>query len=421
MKITRIEVKNFKSFSDEILEIKDLTILIGANASGKSNTISLIRFLSNIINYGIDDAISLMGGIEYLKNASSSEKDNIHLKYDLDFSDDNFHLSGKSRSSTYLCLKRIIIEFEIHSAKKGGNYSLQKNNLIVYYDGFDESTKKTYSNYELVLAKSKSNCEIRKYLLNEEDSFRKWFLEDIKFLDMLKDIFVSRICRNKKEVYASKIDFLVPGFFDIDNYIKIYDFDVKKMKNSSSILTAKKLDEEGENVANVLQTILKSREKKRKFLNIIRELLPFVKEIQVEKNYDKSISYLIKEKYSNKKYYSNFLSDGTANIIAIVIALYFGEDDEFVVIEEPERNLHPQILGKIVEMAREVSKSKQVIITTHNPELIKNANVEDILFAKRTEEGMTKLQHLSDNEFIKEFLKNELGIDDLFVNGFLGI
>ena len=63
MKITRIEVKNFKSFSDEILEIKDLTILIGANASGKSNTISLIRFLSNIINYGIDDAISLMKSI----------------------------------------------------------------------------------------------------------------------------------------------------------------------------------------------------------------------------------------------------------------------------------------------------------------------------------------------------------------------
>ena len=166
MKITRIDVKNFKSFSDEILVIKDLTILIGANASGKSNTISLIRFLSNIINYGIDDAISLMGGIEYLKNASSSEKDNIYLKYDLDFSDDNFHLSSKSRSSTYLCLRRIVIEFEIHSAKKGGNYSLQKNNLTVYYDGFDESTKKTYSNYELVLAKSKSNCEIKKYEIN---------------------------------------------------------------------------------------------------------------------------------------------------------------------------------------------------------------------------------------------------------------
>lgn len=59
MKIARIDVKNFKSFSDEVLEIKDFTILIGANASGKSNTISLIRSVLKLI--------SLTSDIDYLK------------------------------------------------------------------------------------------------------------------------------------------------------------------------------------------------------------------------------------------------------------------------------------------------------------------------------------------------------------------
>lgn len=80
-----------------------------------------------------------------------------------------------------------------------------------------------------------------------------------------------------------------------------------------------------------------------------------------------------------------------------------------------------QILSKLVSMAKEVSKTKQILITTHNPELIKNASIDNVMFTKRTLDGVTKLERISENEMVKEFLKNELGLDDLFVNGFLGI
>ena len=60
MKITNIEVKNFKSFKEENINIGDFTILIGANASGKSNAISLIRFLSNILNYIKPDYVHIL-------------------------------------------------------------------------------------------------------------------------------------------------------------------------------------------------------------------------------------------------------------------------------------------------------------------------------------------------------------------------
>lgn len=422
MKITNIEVKNFKSFKEENLKIGDFTILIGANASGKSNAISLIRFLSNIINYGIDDSISLMGGIEYIKNTTANYDENIYFKYVLDFRDDHFQLGRRGPEKGGFNLNEILIEFEIKSHKKGGGYSIEKNNLNISYSAVENSNSSNpYAMYQLIFTKNRQGCFVKKDLLSNEDNFKKIVDDDMKFLNMLKEIYSSKICNGKKEVYASKIDFLVPGFFDIDNYIKIYDFDAKKIKSSTSILTAKSLDEDGSNVANVLKTILKSKDKKRKFLNLLKDLLPFIEEVQVEVNYDKSISYLIKEKYSNKNYYSNFLSDGTVNIIAIIIALYFGEQKEFVVLEEPERNLHPQILSKLVSMAKEVSKTKQILITTHNPELIKNASIDNVMFTKRTLDGVTKLERISENEMVKEFLKNELGLDDLFVNGFLGI
>ena len=46
--ITSIRLKNFKNFADETLRVGPFTILVGANASGKSNIRDAFRFLSGI-------------------------------------------------------------------------------------------------------------------------------------------------------------------------------------------------------------------------------------------------------------------------------------------------------------------------------------------------------------------------------------
>ena len=43
---TSITIKNFKSYKEATLPLSPLTLLIGANASGKSNAIEAFRFLS---------------------------------------------------------------------------------------------------------------------------------------------------------------------------------------------------------------------------------------------------------------------------------------------------------------------------------------------------------------------------------------
>ena len=46
--ITSIRLKNFKNFADETLRVGPFTILVGANASGKSNIRDAFRFLCGI-------------------------------------------------------------------------------------------------------------------------------------------------------------------------------------------------------------------------------------------------------------------------------------------------------------------------------------------------------------------------------------
>ncbi|KZX09993.1 AAA family ATPase [Methanobrevibacter filiformis] len=66
--LTNLKIENFKTFKNIDINLKNFNLLIGSNASGKSNFVSIFRFLNDIANVGLNDAISNQGGIKYLKN-----------------------------------------------------------------------------------------------------------------------------------------------------------------------------------------------------------------------------------------------------------------------------------------------------------------------------------------------------------------
>ena len=62
MAITKITLKNFKSFKNLKLELGKFNVIVGANASGKSNFVQIFRFLRDIAEFGLDNAVSMQGG-----------------------------------------------------------------------------------------------------------------------------------------------------------------------------------------------------------------------------------------------------------------------------------------------------------------------------------------------------------------------
>ena len=103
----------------------------------------------------------------------------------------------------------------------------------------------------------------------------------------------------------------------------------------------------------------------------------------MQKVVDKSLIVSLKEIYSENRFLPAFLaSDGTINITALIITLYF-EEKSFIIVKEPERNIHPYLISRIVGMMKDVSetmKKKQIIIETHNPEIVKYADIDHLLF-----------------------------------------
>jgi predicted ATPase len=112
------------------------------------------------------------------------------------------------------------------------------------------------------------------------------------------------------------------------------------------------------------------------------------------------------------------ISDGTSNILSLIISLFF-TNSSLTLIEEPERNLHPKILSRLVHLMEDASNKKQIITTTHNAEILKHMPIENILFISRDDDGFSTITKPANNKDVQMFLDEEIGIEDLFTDDLL--
>ncbi len=430
MNINKIQISNYKSYKKLDIEFKKFNVLIGPNAAGKSNCIQSLTFFRHIISYGLNNAISLQGGLEFLRNMNIGDKDN-RISFSIWFSPDkNFkffktHNRIKYRFEIY----EFLYEFTLKINDDEEKYSIIEDKLTQKYNLFKlgrKATSKTFiTNSEFAIIKHNEKFRF-KAKRNKNVDFKANELSEIFFIGFEDFTIEKRLLKTSQ--LKKTLMFETPLYFmphletlkrDFAN-ISIYDIDPKQSKQATSIAGKSDLDEDGGNIALVLKRILADEMEKRKFLNLIKYLLPFVKSLKVERLLDKYLRIGIQENYSSDNSIPGFLlSDGTVFVLAILIALYF-EDKPIVVFEEPERRLHPKLISKVIDMVKDASESKQIILSTHNPEIVKYAGIENIIFIARDKDGFSIIGKPNEKEEVMTFLENEIGIDELFVQGLLG-
>jgi SMC domain protein len=427
MLIEHIHVRNFKSIKEATLNLEPLTVIVGANAAGKSNIINVFRFISNIITVGIDNAIALQGGIPYLTNACLKKGTPIEISFTVNLSSEGWVRHSDIKHIGFE-IERIHYHFIIQPNLRGNGYHIYRDTLQFDFKCMkvnasakkeDRYTDMSESLTFLFDRKTPESSVKVSFSFSDNSSFDNDTKEKIK-QDTSAFFFCKLANENKKELMLYRMALLLPPFFSEDSLIRIFDFDPRVLKASSSMVSIRRLNEDGSNLALVLRGILNTKEKRKKLTTLLNEFLPFVESITVENNLDKSVSYKLQEKYSNKSFHANFLSDGTVSVLAIIIALYFEAESNVIILEEPERNIHPKLLPDFLASAEDVSTEKQVIITTHNPELLKHSSISNVRLVTRDKTGFSIVSSPKDSETVQRFIKNDLGLDDLFIQDLLG-
>jgi predicted ATPase len=420
MPIKKIKVSNFKSFNELEVELGNLNVLIGANASGKSNFLEIFSFLKNIANHGLNNAISMQGGVEYLRNTRIGSSKDFSLK--IVYAPNRNLGATREKESRFIgeTVYESVYEFTLEFKKGGRGFKVSEDKFTQKLEFFElqkqngkTEEKEALGSGEIVFSNIGGKLN---YDFNLPETVPAYDVDDI-----LPAIFGMVGLPSKALFLETPFFSLINPFENFFGDISIYDFDPKLPKKAISITGKTELEEDGNNLAIVLKNIIEDKDKRRKFSNLIKDLLPFIDDLRVEKFADKSLIFALQEIYAQKLYLpASFISDGTINITALIIALYF-ERKPLIIIEEPERNIYPFLISRVVNMFEEASEKEQIIVTTHNPEIIKYANLENILLISRDKEGFSTISRPGEKETVKIFLQNEIGVEKLFAQDLLGV
>jgi predicted ATPase len=407
MFIERLRVTNFRSFRELDLELSPLSVLVGANASGKTNFVQLFRFLRDVANEGFESAIALQGGIEQIRNSRVGRSEPLTIEVEGAFAERTL--------LTYANIKpqRYHYRFTIQFTRGRVGYRVAEEQFCVWLDHTEAQQLKATltrrgNHFELALPSAlfrRSNpkhAELAVSKLAHGDSILQMF-------------WIIPIPR-PKPVFAALAELGL-----LLRTIAAYDFDVDAMKLPTHLETRPQLEESGENLAATLRELFRSRERRRIFQRLLQQFLPEVQGVSVQIDAENRLSYSLREQHlGQRQLSSNHLSNGTAVLMGLIVALYFTRT-HLLIIEEPDRHLHPALIGQLMHHLKETVWRRQILVTTHNPEMVRHTPLESLLLVQRDREGFSQITRPSENAHVKHFLQHELGLHELFVDNLLGV
>lgn len=390
--------ENFKSFAQATLDMEQLTIMVGANAGGKTNAIEGIKILSELVTgRDISDILDgtknskgwIRGGSEACPRLNSNYfvlgcivgyDENTDLEYKVKIKVDEkiyvkeerldriSYTEKETRKKNIFNTKNIteyvgVIRAEYDNGKRGPN-------PIIECMGFSSVISQLSTKIPL-------NGQMEKTIVSEIGHVIKR-LRNILFFD--------------------------PEPARIEVYSRINDVEMKP---------------DGSNLPSVLNHLCKEKEKKEKILDIMRSLpeSEFI-DISFDITSIGDVMFKVEEKVGKNKYdiEAEKLSYGTLRALSIVGALLQGEERSMIIIEEVNNGIHPSRASKLIDIISTVSHERNIdtLITTHNTALLNAVNKENLLGVvicyRNLSSGSSKFVSLVDiNKYPQLMAKGKLG------------
>lgn len=389
--LTAIKLNGFKSYSQATLPLSPLTVMIGANASGKSNAIEALRLLAwlaqgqklSAIQYAVQSADRVLRGrvadLGHRKSnvtafgCSTSRADWNELTIELTLREDGLHVTDESISAPGATVPLYVLD----QPSEGRSTDVQ-----VAYNNFSRGRNKPHI-----------TCSDQMAIFTQLDSPAAFGAQHKQAQKTIPEVV------KDYQAWLGNMLFLDP---------------VPARMRDYSFPSEKRLQGDGENLSGVLfnlwgrdgeggETYCPSH--RRSILEFIQSLpeqdiagLEFLSEPRG------GVLLALEETFGgvSSRYDASLLSDGTLRVLAIAAAMLSATEGSLVVIEEIDNGVHPSrahhLLGKIQRIAAD--RSLRVLLTTHNPAMLDalpDSAIPDVIFCYRDPtDGASRLVRLAD-------------------------
>jgi len=129
------------------------------------------------------------------------------------------------------------------------------------------------------------------------------------------------------------------------------------------------------------------------------------------------LSMTWKDKNFSKPIYVHELSEGTLRFLWLITLLQSRDLTAITLIDEPEVSLHPELLQLLVHVMREASQRTQLIVATHSDRLIRFLEPKEVLVCN-AEDGLTTMTW-GDSLNLEKWLE-DYSLDELWAMNVIG-
>ncbi len=402
--ITELKIENFKSFGSEMrpLFLQPLNFIVGANASGKTNLLSALRFVKIALLQNVEIAVGEFEGPGEVRNKIQRERkqtEPVRMCLKMDVSKLGAYRSGdgsakQARSFNY------IVEIDVRAGHEGP--------LVLREELSAEFTDESNKSFDYKMIRSRKRMAI----------------EDPVFGNYLPGPMP--IAPQDSSRLAAGTSFFSPPLVLFRNYIEGWSFfniSPSVARQPCKEVPELALGEAGEYLAAILHKLEKQNGEKGSLEQIVaglRGAVPGFKSVRTKAlEVEGKWTFQVVEDRIRGAINPRSVSDGTIRLLAMmVIAHWSARRSTLLAIEEPENGLHPHLSRHIVDLLRAASETRQVLVTTHNPDFLNELEPEELILCDK-KEGFTVVRHASEVTEIEAFRKH-FRLGELWEQGTLG-
>ena len=325
MRVSRLEAKNYRSLRDVSIELSDLNLFIGANASGKSTILDALRFLhEGIRSRDFREPVYSRGGILNLAS-KSDEAHRIELAVDLENEDG-----------------RKIYKWSVRLTREGYEFTVEEQ-----VDWFLPKIPPIQ-------------------LLNADKGVGWWWSGDrdqqVKLQQDPTTCALASAAADASFPAREIVEFVNRwGFFDPNPFL---------LRRDWSGMDSSRIDHYGRNLGERLYLLWSSSPSVLDKIVTATQAVVGVP-LRIEPREAEDRCYFVQyEPGLQYPVHQMGVSSGTLRVLALMTALIGEPEKNLIGIEEPENYVHPTALSSFVEYITEAQERVQFMVTTHSPLLL---------------------------------------------------
>lgn len=320
--VSHVVFERYRSLRDVKLELESLNVLIGANASGKSNALDGLRLLHEaVVERDFSEAVRARGGIVHLA-WKGEEASYVRLTLRVTTPEGIYEWIVRLQRKAY----DFFVEEEVREIRRGH----PPTTLIESHEGqgwwwSDQGQKVELRQQPTACALSAAAADAAFPARDVVDFVRSW------------------------------------GFFDPSPML---------LRRASFDLEPSHLDAYGRNLSSRLVALRNQGDGLfERILEATRSILGVPEKLELREGDDR-IYFTQEEPGLKYPVHQVGASSGTLRILALMTALLGEPVSTLVGIEEPENYVHPAALKAFVEHLLRARDHAQILITTHSPLLL---------------------------------------------------